>query len=47
MDKVKELANEGKIKLLTKYQLKNVNGSEKLESIDIMHDDKKYNKSKV
>tara|TARA_Y100000590_G_scaffold207536_1_gene234977 strand:- start:8668 stop:9684 length:1017 start_codon:yes stop_codon:yes gene_type:complete len=40
VDKVKELANEGKIKLLTKYQLKNVNGSEKLESIDIMHDDK-------
>ena len=40
VDKVKELANEGKIKLLTKYQLKNVHGSEKLESIDIMHDDK-------
>ena len=40
VDKVKELANEGKIKLLTKYQLKNANGSEKLESIDIMHDDK-------
>jgi len=40
VEKVKELAKQGKIKLLTKYQLKNVVGSEKLESIDIMHDDK-------
>ena len=36
VEKVKELAKQGKIKLLTKYQLKNVVGSEKLESIDIM-----------
>ena len=40
VEKVKELAKQRKIKLLTKYQLKNVVGSEKLESIDIMHDDK-------
>ena len=40
VEKVKELAKQGKIKLLTKYQLKNAVGSEKLESIDIMHDDK-------
>ena len=40
VDKVNQLAKDGKIKLFTKYQLKNVNGSENLESIDIMHDNK-------
>ena len=30
----------GKINLFTKYQLKNVNGENKLENIDIMHDNK-------
>ncbi len=40
VDKVKQLAKDDKIKLLTKYQLKNVNGSVNLESIDIMHDNK-------
>ena len=39
VDKVNELVKEGKINLLTKYQMSAVNGSEKLESIDIKHDD--------
>ncbi len=39
LDKVKELTKSGKINLLTKYQLVNVNGSNKLESIDIKNDD--------
>tara|TARA_S200000501_G_scaffold304816_1_gene292997 strand:- start:212 stop:1231 length:1020 start_codon:yes stop_codon:yes gene_type:complete len=40
VDKVKELAKSGKINLLTKYQISDVKGSEKLESIDIKHDEK-------
>ena len=40
VNKVKQLEKEGKINLFTKYQLKKVNGSGKLESIDILHDDK-------
>tara|TARA_Y100000590_G_scaffold113568_1_gene129459 strand:- start:47 stop:1063 length:1017 start_codon:yes stop_codon:yes gene_type:complete len=40
VDKVKELAKKGKINLLTKYQLKKANGSENLQSIDILHDNK-------
>jgi len=40
VDKVNQLAKVGKIKLFTKYQLKNVKGSENLENIDIMHDNK-------
>ena len=40
VDKVNQLAKDGKIKLFTKYQLKNVNGSGNLESIDILHDNK-------
>ena len=40
VNKVKQLEKEGKINLLTKYQLKKANGSGKLESIDILHDDK-------
>ena len=40
VDKVNQLANGGKIKLFTKYQLKNVKGSGNLESIDILHDNK-------
>ncbi len=38
--KVKNLEKEGKIKLFTKYQLKNVKGSNNLESIDIEDDNK-------
>ena len=37
-DKVLELAKTGKINLFTKYQLKNANGNEDLQSIDIVHD---------
>ena len=40
VDKVNQLAKDGKIKLFTKYQLKNVKGSGNLESIDILHDNK-------
>ena len=37
-DKVNQLVKAGKINLYTKYQLAAVNGSKKLESIDIKHD---------
>jgi len=40
VDKVKELTKEGKIHLYTKYQLKNVKGTNVLEDIDITHDNK-------
>ena len=39
LNKVKELTSAGKINLSTKYQLVSVNGSNKIESIDIKHDD--------
>ena len=39
LNKVKELTSTGKINLLTKYQLTSVNGSNKIESIDIKNDD--------
>ena len=39
IDKVKELSKEGKIKLLTKYQLKSVDGDSKIKSISVKHDD--------
>ena len=39
LDKVKKLTKDGKINLLTKYQLVNVIGSNQLESIDIKNDD--------
>jgi thioredoxin reductase (NADPH) len=38
VDKVHELAKAGKINLLTKYQMNGIKGSDKLESIDIKHD---------
>ncbi len=47
VNKMKELEKEGKIKLFTKYQLKNVNGSDKLESIDILHDNKEIQNLKT
>ena len=39
VNKVNELVKDGKINLFTKYQMSAVNGSNKLESIDIKHDD--------
>ena len=39
VDRVKGLVNSGKIKLFTKYQLSNANGSDRVESIVINHDD--------
>ena len=38
VDKVHELSKAGKINLLTKYQMNRINGKEKLESIDVKHD---------
>ncbi len=38
VDKMQELVKSGKISLFTKYQLANVYGDQKLESIDIKHD---------
>ncbi len=38
VNKVKELAKAGKINLLTKYQMSAINGSDKLESIDLKDD---------
>ena len=39
IDKVNQLKDEGKIEVHTKYQLGSVNGNEKVESINIKHDD--------
>ena len=39
IDKVKELSKEGKIELLTKYQIKSVDGDSKIKSISVKHDD--------
>ena len=39
IDKVKQLKEEGKIEVYTKYQLSSVIGKEKVESISIKHDD--------
>ena len=41
VDKVHELAKSKKINLFTKFQLKKLNGSNEIESIDIEDDDKK------
>ena len=40
VQKVKDLNDQGKISLYTKYQLDSVKGNEKIESINIKHDDK-------
>ena len=40
IDKVNQLKDEGKIEIYTKYQLEAVQGKEKVESINIKHDDK-------
>jgi len=47
VQKVQDLAKEGKINLFTKYQLKDVKGSINLESIDIMHDNKEVKNLKT
>ena len=39
IDKVNQLKEEGKIEIYTKYQLDSVQGKEKIESINIKHDD--------
>ena len=39
INKIKKLSKEGKIQLLTKYQLKSVEGDSKIKSISIKHDD--------
>ena len=39
IDKVKQLREEGKIEIYTKYQLDSVRGKEKVENINIKHDD--------
>ena len=40
IDKANQLKKEGKIEIYTKYQLESVQGKEKVESINIKHDDK-------
>ena len=47
VDKMNELKKAKKINLYTKYQLKNVKGSEKVESIDIEHDNKEVTNLKT
>jgi thioredoxin reductase (NADPH) len=39
IDKVNQLKEEGKIEVYTKYQLDSVKGSDKIENINIKHDD--------
>ena len=40
VNEAKKLANQGKINILTKYQLKNISGTKSIDSIDIEHEDK-------
>ena len=47
MDKVHELAKSKKINLFTKFQLKKINGSSEIESIDIEDNDKKVENLKT
>ncbi len=47
VDKMKDLVKNGKINLFTKYQLNNVNGNDKLEDIDIKHDNKEVKNLKT
>ena len=47
VQKIQDLAKEGKINLFTKYQLKEAKGSDSLESIDIMHDNKEVKNLKT
>ena len=47
IDKVKELKKEDKIEIYTKYQLDSVKGKEKVESINIKHDDESIKEIKT
>jgi thioredoxin reductase (NADPH) len=47
IDKVNQLKDEGKIEVYTKYQLSSVSGNEKVESINIKHDDESIKETKT
>ena len=47
IDKANQLKEEGKIEIYTKYQLDSVNGNEKVESINIKHDDESIREIKT
>jgi len=47
IDKANQLKEEGKIEIYTKYQLDSVQGEEKVESINIKHDDKSVKEIKT
>jgi len=47
IDKVNQLKEEGKIEVYTKYQLGSVSGNEKVESINIKHDDESLKEIKT
>ena len=47
IDKVNQLKDEGKIEVHTKYQLGSVSGNEKIESINIKHDDESIKEIKT
>jgi len=47
IDKVYQLKEEGKIEIYTKYQLDSVQGKEKVENINIKHDDKSIKEIKT
>jgi thioredoxin reductase (NADPH) len=47
IDKINKLKEENKIEIYTKYQLEAVQGKEKIESINIKHDDKTIKKIKT
>ena len=47
INKVKELEKQGKIEILTKYQLHSLEGDKKIESISIKHDDGNIKKIKT
>ena len=47
INKVNQLKEEGKIEIYTKYQLESVKGKEKIESINIKHDDENIKEIKT
>ena len=47
VNKVKQLEKEGKVEILTQYQLSSIEGKNKIESIDIKHDDGNIKKIKT
>jgi len=47
VNKAKQLEKEGKVEILTQYQLSSVEGKNKIESIDIKHDDGNIKKIKT